>query len=193
MLSCRGSSVLSLLVILTTASGAVSCGNKASDSRDAASDAALDAAATNDASSADTGGGSIASDAGAATAVAPQVVPLLPRPTPFSGTYRCFKGGMQLEQAGNIVLATMHKDSTTDTVVACTAVGDLCTGTVRDIQGGRGKVKKVVNVRPVTLQRTAGGDILFNLSPSPSAKSTGSKTSSSSKSAAGDQTFCLRR
>ena len=196
MLLRRGSFGLSLLVVLTTASGAASCRNKASDSLDAASDAAAsNDATTADASSAATDSGSIGSSAAAATAVATPAVPILPRPTPFSGSYRCFKGGMQLEQAGNIVTSTMHKDSTTDTILACTAIGDVCTGTLRDIHLVRSKSKKVGNVRPVTLLRTAAGDVIVKLESEqkPDQRPSGAKSSSSSKAAVGDQTFCPRR
>jgi hypothetical protein len=195
MLSCHGPSVLSLLVVLTTASGVVACGHKASDSLDAASDAASDAAfdadTTSDASSGATGGGTIASDAGAATVVAPEAAPLIPRPTPFTGTYRCPKGGMQLEQTGNIVMSTTHRDSTVDTLLVCTAVGDTCTGTVRDIHLVKTKSKKVGNVRPVTVLRTGAGDVIVKLGSEPAPA--GARTLPSSKAAAGEQTFCRRR
>lgn len=191
MLPGRGSFALSLIVLLTTASGGASCRNKASDTRDAASNDA----ATGDASSAAADGGPNESRDAAATSVDTSALAALPRPTPFSGTYRCFKAGMQLEQSGNIVMSTMHKDSTTDTVLVCTAIGDVCTGTMRDIHLVKTKSKKVTNVRPVTLLRTGAGDIMVKLGSEQKAdqKTSGARSASSSKAAAGEQMFCPRR
>ena len=187
-----GSASLSLLVVLTAAAAIVSCRNKTSDALDAASDAAAGDARTGDAMTALADGGP--TDGGVALAAATPGTASLPRPTPFSGTYRCFKSGIQLEQVGNIVTSTMHKDSTTDTIIACTAIGDMCTGTMRDIQLAKTKSKKVGNIRPVTLLRTAAGDVLVKMgTEQKAASSTGSRSSSSSKAAGGDQTFCQRR
>lgn len=87
---------------------------------------------------------------------------------------------MKLEQAGRIVTATMHK-GTTDTIVACTAGTDTCTGTVREIVNVRGKPPKVTHVKPVKLTLTRSGDVVY-VAGSPDAK--GGK---------GEQTFCPRR
>jgi hypothetical protein len=149
-----------------------------SDSRDASSnaDASLD------------GASSLSDDAGVAPAVVATAAPLpsstelaafQPPPNPFTGTYRCF-GGMKLEQAGRIVTSTIHK-GTTDTVLACTAGRDTCTGTVREIQTIKGKPPKVMHVKAVTLTRLTSGDIVYLA---------GAETKAPSKA---DQTMCLRR
>ena len=198
MLLGRGFASLSMLVVLTTAAGAVSCRSKTSDALDGASDAtASDGATADDATSA-TAAAESGAESGAVAAVDTPSVPVFPRPTPFTGTYRCFKSGLQLEQVGNIVTSTMHKDATTDTMIACTAIGDTCTGTVRDIHLVKTKSKKVGNVRPVTLLRTAAGDVIVKLGPEQKtdSKTSGGRSSSSStssKAAADDQTFCPRR
>jgi hypothetical protein len=196
MLRRRDSAGLLLLVILTTGS-AVACRPKTTDAVDGASDAAAgDGGLTSDADATSplVDSGSIPTDPAAA---ASQAAPSVPRPTPFTGTYRCFKGGLQLEQSGTIVTSTMHKDATIDTFLACTAIGDSCTGTVRDIHLVKTKSRKVTNVRPVTVVRTATGDVLVKIGPEqktdPSAKPSGGRSTSTSKAAAGDQTFCPRR
>ena len=182
---------LSLLVAVAAASGAASCRNKVSASLDAASDAAAGDAASDGAVPSASTTGAAASAAESAAAAAPDAISNLPRPTPFTGNYRCFKSGMHLEQTGTIVMSTMHKDATTDTIIACTAIGDTCTGTVRDIHLAKTKGKKVDAVRPITLLRTGGGDVIVKLGHEQ--KATGAKSSSSSKPAAGDETFCPRR
>lgn len=182
---------LTLLVAVAAACCAASCRNEMSKSLDGASDAALTDAALDSAAAATPASGA---DAGAAPSAAPSAVEALstlPRPTPFTGNYRCFKNGMHLEQTGTIVMSTMHKDATTDTVIVCTAIGDTCTGTVRDIHIAKTKGKKVDAVRPITLLRAAGGDVMVTVGHEQQATATTS--SSSSKAAAGDQTFCPRR
>ncbi len=87
---------------------------------------------------------------------------------------------MKLEQSGRIVTSTIHK-GTTDTVLACTAGRDTCTGTVREIQTLSGKPPKVMHVKPVTLTRLSGGDVVYVVG------------SSEKKAARGDQTLCQRR
>lgn len=104
---------------------------------------------------------------------------LQPPPMPFTGTYRCF-GGMKLEQSGRIVTSTIHK-GTTDTVLACTAGLDTCTGTVREIQMLSGRPPKVMHVKPVKLTRLSGGDVVYVVG------------SSEKKAGRGDQTLCQRR
>ena len=185
-----------LLVVLTTAA-VVACRTKTGDVTDGASEAGLGdggPTADADATTAAEDSGAIPIDPAAAAAAA---APSLPRPTPFTGSYRCPKGGMQLEQAGNIVTATMHKDATIDTFLACTAIGDSCTGTLRDIHLVKTKSRKVTNVRPVTLVRTGAGDIMLKMGQEqktdPSSKPSSSRSPSSAKAAAGDQTFCPRR
>jgi hypothetical protein len=79
---------------------------------------------------------------------------------PFDGTYRCFKG-LQLVQTGAHVLSTTHTNATTDTVIACTVAGDVCAGSIREVQHARGKPPKVLHVKPMTLERTPAGDVLF--------------------------------
>jgi hypothetical protein len=147
------------------------------DAKDAASNA--DASASGDA-------GAMLDDASAllvATAApmptATELAAQQPPPTPFSGTYRCF-GGMKLEQAGRIVTATIHK-GTTDTILACTAGSETCTGTVREIQIVRGKPPKVNHVKAVTLTLTRSGDVVYVVG------------SAEKKAGQGDQTFCPRR
>ena len=193
----HGTAGLFLLVVLTT-TAVVACRTKTGDVTDGASEAGISdggPTADADATTAPEDSGAIPIDpAAAATAAAPS----LPRPTPFTGTYRCPKGGMQLEQAGNIVTATMHKDATIDTFLACTATGDSCTGTLRDVHLVKTKSRKVTNIRPVTLVRTGAGDVLLKIGQEqktdPSSKPSSSRsTSASSKAAAGDQTFCQRR
>jgi hypothetical protein len=193
-----GSALLSLLVVVATVPGAVACSKKTSDASDgAAGDAAAEASAGND----DAAVGTAASGTAApGSTVAPAAVspdePPLPRPTPFTGTYRCFKG-LQLLQVGNIVTSTTHKDATTDTVIACTAAGDTCTGTTRDIQVVRGKPPKVLHVRPITLVRTHGGDILFKTNPTDKSdkpeKGNARGSASPAKPASADETFCPHR
>jgi hypothetical protein len=118
----------------------------------------------------------------------------LPLPTPFTGNYRCFKNGLHLEQSGALVMSTIHKDGTTDTIIACTVFGDTCTGTVRDIHLVKSKTqKKVDDVRPITLLRTKGGDVIVKLGHEQKPAGAKSSSSSSSKAAAGDETFCPRR
>jgi hypothetical protein len=200
MLRRRGSAGLLLLVALTTASVAA-CRTKTGDATDGASDAASDAAG-GDGSTAAAAATSSALEAGGAiptdpAATAPPTEPSLPRPTPFSGSFRCLKSGMQLEQSGNIVMSTIHKDATTDTILACTVIGDSCTGTVRDIHLAKTKSRKVTNVRPVTVVRTGTGDMMIKMGQEQktdaTSKPSSSRTTSSSKAAAGDQTFCQRR
>lgn len=186
-----------LLVVLTTAA-VVACRTKAGDATDGASEAGIGdggATADADATTAAEDSGAIPIDPAAAATAA---TPSLPRPTPFTGTYRCPKGGMQLEQAGNIVTATMHKDATIDTFLACTAIGDSCIGTLRDVHLVKTTSRKVTNIRPVTLVRTGAGDVLLKIGQEqktdPSSKPSSSRsTSASSKAAAGDPTFCQRR
>jgi hypothetical protein len=202
----RGSALLSLLFVAATVPGAVACSKKTSDASDgAAGDAAAEAAAGNDDAAVGTAAAGAAGSAASGSAVSPAAVspaavspaePPLPRPTPFTGSYRCFKG-LQLLQVGNIVTSTSHKDATTDTVIACTAIGETCTGTTRDIQVVRGKPPKVLHVRPITLVRTHGGDILFKTNPTDKSdtpeKGSARRTASPAKPATGDETFCPRR
>jgi hypothetical protein len=103
----------------------------------------------------------------------------MPPSSPFSGTFRCF-GGMKLEQSGRIVTAATRK-GITDTIVACTASSDTCTGTVREIQTVRGKPPKVMHVKPVTLTLTKTGDLVYVVG------------SAEKKPGRGDQTFCPRQ
>ena len=146
-----------------------------------------DAADASDASSADAASARPVEDAAAPIATAEpastaaELSSLLPAtaPTPFSGTYRCF-GGMRLEQVGRVVTATVHK-GTTDTVVACTAGSDTCTGTVREIQTVRGKPPKVMHVKPITLTLTKTGDVVYVVG------------AAEKKAGRGEQTFCPRR
>ena len=201
MLTGRGTSALSLLFVVATASSAstaVSCRSKTAESLDASSDAGPEsgAPAPDDAATTTTppnDGGAAAPSASGASAS--PMFSNLPLPTPFTGDYRCFKSGLHLEQSGSLVMSTMHKDGTTDTIIACTAFGDTCTGTVRDIHLVKSKTaKKVDAVRPITLLRTKGGDVIVKVGHEQKpagAKSTTS--SSSSKAAAGDETFCPRR
>ena len=169
-------------VVLLTAIAAL-----ASACRKGAPPDSRDAATTTDASLGDGGNALTDGDAGAplpvaTVAAAPTSAELSgfqPPPNPFTGTFRCF-GGMKLEQAGRIVTSTIHK-GTTDTVLACTASIDTCTGTVREIQTVRGKPPKVMHVKPVTLKLLKSGDILHLV---------GAETQAASKA---DQTLCPRR
>lgn len=152
------------------------------DSRDASSKTA-------DASAEGGSGAELATEAAAPVPVATaapgprptatELAALQPPPMPFTGTYRCF-GGMKLEQSGRIVTSTMHK-GTTDTVLACTAGPTTCTGTVREIQTLAGRPPKVTHVKPVTLTRLSGGDVVYVVG------------SSEKKAARADQTLCQRR
>jgi len=182
MLPRRGAVLLSSIVIATSALGASSCKKKTQGNTP---DGAASASAA--------GGASAMLVDAAATAVptatapaqgAPESAPL-PLPTPFTGSYRCFKG-MQLVQVGRIVTSTMHS-GTTDTVVACMVSGDDCTGTVREIQTTSGKAPKVMHVKPVTLHRDPNGNILYKVGTAEQSGPHGSKP------AAADQTFCGRR
>ena len=172
---------LSTLVALTSLFASACRKGKVAESRDAASD---DAAA----SAADRPDASVVADAPAPFASAASAEPaptatdlasLLPPATPFAGTYRCF-GGMKLEQSGRIVTATIRK-GTTDTIIACTAGSDTCTGTVREIQTVQGKAPKVMHVKQVTLTRTGSGDVVYVVG------------SVEKKAGRGEQTFCPRR
>lgn len=193
MLLRRGQALVSLLVVSTMAPGSMSCSKKTSDALDGG---AGDGAAIADASSAEsdaTAIGTVAPGTAVATDATPDAPPL-PRPTPFTGSYGCFKG-MQLVQVGTIVTSTIHKDATTNTVLACTATGDTCTGTLRDIQAVRGKAPKVLHVRPITMVRTHSGDVLFKMTPASEKTEKGSarRSSSSTKPSSDDETFCPRR
>lgn len=84
-------------------------------------------------------------------------------PVSFSGNYRCPKGAMELVQNGRVVTSTMHGKASTDTVVACSVNGDVCTGSVREIQMVRGKPPKVMHVKSVTLSRTQTGDVVYQV------------------------------
>ena len=196
MLSGRGTSALSLLVVVMTASSAssaLSCRNKTSEALDASSDAGIESGAlgVDGAATAVVDGGAAAPKAGASDSSSTSNLPL---PTPFTGDYRCFKNGLHLEQSGTIVMATTHKDSTTDTIIACTAIGTTCTGTVRDIHLVKTKTaKKVDAVRPITLLRTKNGDVVVKLGHEQKPAGAKSTSSSSSKPAAVDETFCPRR
>ena len=199
-----GSALLSLLFVAATVPGAVACSKKAGNASDgAAGDGAAEASASNDDAAVGTGlSGSVAPASAAVPSAAAPDEPQLPRPTPFTGSYRCFKG-LQLLQLGSVVTSTMHKDATTDTVIACSAIGDTCTGTTRDVQVVRGKPPKVLHVRPITLVRTHGGDILFKTNPAGTAGTTdkpekpeknGARRSATpGKAAAGEETFCPHR
>jgi hypothetical protein len=179
---------LSLLVVATAALAGASCKKKAASG-------ALDGGANaSDASASVEGGAATASAATDATEarepslpapVAPAARPVAPReppPTPFTGSYRCFKG-MQLEQAGDLVTSTMHTNGTTDTIVVCRVGGDVCTGTVREIQTTRGKPPKVMHVKPITLRRHANGDITYDVGAGEAKHGAGDR----------DHTFCPRR
>jgi hypothetical protein len=195
-----GSALLSLLVVTATVPGAVACNKKTSDASDgAAGDAAAEASAANDdaaVGAAAAAAAAAAPDSAVVTAAVSAEEPPLPRPTPFTGSYRCFKG-LQLLQVGNIVTSTTHKDATTDTIIACTAVGDTCTGTTRDIQMVRGKPPKVLHVRPITLVRNHGGDILFKTNPTETSdkpeKGSARRSAAPGKPASADETFCPHR
>lgn len=197
----RGSVGLILLVVLTTWS-VLACRARTGDAADGASEAgADDGGADADADANATSATSSLADSGPIptdpAATASSLASSLPRPTPFTGAYRCLKGGMQLEQAGNIVTSTMHKDTTVDTFLACTVIGDTCTGTVRDIHLVKTKSRKVTNIRPVTLVRTGAGDIMLKMGQEQktdaSSKPSSSHSTSTAKAASGDQTFCPRR
>jgi hypothetical protein len=193
----RGSALLSLLVVAATVPGAVACNKKTSDASDgAAGDAAAEASAANDDAAVGAAAAAAAPDSAVVTAAISPEEPPLPRPTPFTGSYRCFKG-LQLLQVGNIVTSTTHKDATTDTIIACTAVGDTCIGTTRDIQVVRGKPPKVLHVRPITLARTHGGDILFKTNPTETSdkpeKGSARRSAAPGKPASADETFCPHR
>lgn len=198
-----GSTLLSLLVVAATVPGAVACNacnKKTSDASDgAAGDAAAEASAAHDDAAVGAAAAGAAPDGAVVTAAVSPEEPPLPRPTPFTGSYRCFKG-LQLLQVGNIVTSTTHKDPTTDTIIACTAVGDTCTGTTRDIQVVRGKPPKVLHVRPITLVRTHGGDILFKTGQSDKTEKSDKperggarRAASPGKPASADETFCPHR
>jgi hypothetical protein len=166
-----------LLAALAASASACRKGTPA-DSKDAATDA--DASAADGASTVEPAPAiPVATAAPTATATATELAAQQPPPSPFTGTYRCF-GGMKLDQAGRIVTATMHK-GTTDTIIACTASTDTCTGTVREILTVRGKPPKVNHVKPLTLTLTRNGDIVYVVG------------SSEKKAGKGDQTFCPRR
>jgi len=180
----RGNVVLLSALAAMTSLHVLACRKRAPDdshSRDASSKSG-DASAE---------GGSLAELDAATLPVAPaaptpapaptttELAALQPPPMPFTGTYRCF-GGMKLEQSGRIVTSTIHK-GTTDTVLACTAGIDTCTGTVREIQMLSGRPPKVMHVKPVTLTRLSGGDVVYVVG------------SSERKAARGDQTLCQRR
>ena len=196
MLSGRGTSALSLLVLATTVASAVACRSKTTEALDGSTGASAESGATtaDDGSTAAADGGAIAPDAAGAFADSPSSTASLPLPTPFTGNYRCFKNGLHLEQTGPIVMATMHKDSTTDTIIACTAIGETCKGTVRDIHLVKTKgVKKVDDVRPLTLLRTKGGDVIVRLGHEQKPAGAKSTSTSSAKPAPVDETFCPRR
>jgi hypothetical protein len=188
MLSPRGAFDLALVVVATTALGvsAWSCKSKPAGALDGGSDAF--AALGDEGGAGDAGDGGVVESATAVASATPPPPAFAPEPpsTPFTGTYRCFKG-MHLEQAGTIVTSTMH-NGTTDTVVACTVSREDCIGTVREIQMTRGKAPKVMHVKPITLHRTPNGDIMFQVAPAPGAHQT-----NPSKPAPGAQTFCPRR
>jgi hypothetical protein len=198
----RFCSALLSLLFAATVPAAVGCSKKAGDASDAAAagDGTAEASTSNDdaAVGAPVSGTAVSSGAVAPSAAAPEEPPL-PRPTPFTGTYRCFKG-LQLLQVGNIVTSTTHKDATTDTVIACTATGDTCTGTTRDVQVIRGKPPKVLHVRAITLLRTHGGDIVVKTSASGAGgaiekpeKGTARRSAAPGKPSSGDETFCPHR
>jgi hypothetical protein len=154
------------------ANGTKDGGSRTDASDDASASAMLDAAVALPAATA-------ATAAPTTTATATELAAQQPPPSPFSGTYRCF-GGMKLDQAGRIVTSTIHK-GTTDTVIACTASPDKCTGTVREIVNVRGKPPKVNHVKPVTLTLTRNGDVVYVVG------------SAEKKAGKGEQTFCPRR
>ena len=172
---------LSALVALTSIFASACRKGKVAESRDAASDdAAGNTADRADASVVDDAVAPLASAASAASApTATELASLMPPSTPFAGTYRCF-GAMKLEQSGRIVTATIRK-GTTDTIIVCTAGNDTCTGTVREIQTVQGKAPKVMHVKPITLTRTSGGDVVYVVG------------SAEKKAGRGEQTFCPRR
>lgn len=130
----------------------------------------LDASA--DAETADGAASFAAAEAGAPSASAaasakptPTIAPMfegMPAapPTPFAGSYKCLKG-LSLVQTGSIVTGTVHTSGSVDTIIACTAGPDTCTGTVREIQQMRGKPPKVMHVKQVTLRRAPNGDIVI--------------------------------
>jgi hypothetical protein len=180
---------LSLLVVATSAASA-SCKKKtaagAGDGGATAGDASASLEAGAAIATAATYSNEVSEPAPSAPVPVPTapsaIAPREPAATPFTGNYRCFKG-MHLEQAGNIVTSTMHTNATTDTVVACTVAGDVCTGTVREIQTSRGKSPKVLHVKPVTLRRSANGDVTYNVG------ATDAKPGAADR----DHTFCARR
>jgi hypothetical protein len=192
MLRSRGALTLSLLVIAASATSA-SCKKKAGAVPGDAGASAGDASASPEAGPLNATAATYTNETSEPAPSAPvphstapaTSIPMAPREppaTPFTGNYRCFKG-MRLEQAGTIVTSTMHTNATTDTVVACTVAGDVCTGTVREIQTTRGKSPKVTHVKPVTLRRSANGDVTYNVG------ATDAKPGASDR----DHTFCPRR
>lgn len=154
----RGELRLALLLFLLAMAPAISaCRKKPADT--AALDASADADTTDGASSAPSA--SATTSATPTPAIAPMFEGLpVPPPTPFAGSYKCLKG-LSLVQTGNIVTGTVHTTGTLDTVIACTAGPDTCTGSVREIQQVRGKSPKVLHVKPVTLRRSPSGDIVI--------------------------------
>ena len=171
---------LSALVALTSIFASACRKGKVAESRDAASDdAAANTADRADASVVDDAVAPLASAASAASPTATELASLMPPSTPFAGTYRCF-GAMKLEQSGRIVTATIRK-GTTDTIIACTAGNDTCTGTVREILTAQGKAPRVMHVKQVTLTLTKSGDVVYVVG------------SAEKKAGRGEQTFCPRR
>lgn len=178
---------LSLLFVATSAVAGASCKKKATPG---ALDGAANASDASAGASLEGGPASASSDTEAReptvpSPVAAPAIPVAPReplPTPFAGSYRCFKG-MHLDQAGDLVTSTMHANGTTDTVVVCRVAGDECTGTVREIQTTRGKAPKVMHVKPVTLRRDANGDITYDVGAGEAKHGAGAR----------DHTICLKR
>jgi hypothetical protein len=175
----RRRSVVLLAVLVAATPG---CRKRApADAKDAASNA--DASSSGDAGAmvddASTPALPVATTAPTPTPTSTELAAQQPPQMPFAGTYRCF-GGMKLEQAGRIVTATIRK-GTTDTILACTASSETCTGTVREIQMVHGKPPKVNHVKPVTLTLTRNSDVVYVVG------------SAEKKAGQGDQTFCPRR
>jgi len=167
----RGPGAVAALLVAGALAGLLtSCRKKAAVDADADVDAALaaDARAAPDASTQPS-----SMPVPSAAVISTDGPPLRPVPSAasagplfaddrFSGHYQCPKGNLALVQSGTVVRSTVRTNATTDTVVVCTvAGGDVCTGSVREIQTIRGKPPKVLHVKSMTLTRTPSGDMLM--------------------------------
>lgn len=155
--------LLGLGLIVVTMPSLTAC-RKKPDAGIAALDASADADTADGATAATIADASASSVPSGSARPAPSLTSMfegtpLPPATPFAGSYRCLKG-LQLVQTGSIVTGTIHTSASVDTVIACTAGPETCTGTVREIQQPRSKTPKVTHVKPVTLRRAPNGDVL---------------------------------